>query len=457
MITKVEINKLFLRESFNYVIPLNEKDGVTIIHGPNGCGKTTFLKLLSWVAEKDFEKIAKVPFESMKFYFNTGYMEIKSVPADLIETNSSFFNSLQYFQYFHKEFIISINEGTKKKKRFRVSSSISRLHLRDLRQSENDLEYIGGGMFQNSSTGERFDEVDIRGNRTYKWDNDDCVPNEVSSHLERLKFELIETHRLYKIIDSDDRRDSYHRRPSGGKTHTLRVKEISLAIKKEIDDQILKYNATSSELDRTFPTRLLKFKAEKNLTNKEIARKHDEVESLRRDLRGLGILEDSKNTKLPDYKGIDRTMRKVLWLHLDDMKRKLNTLEGLKVKLELLSDILNKRFRYKKTIISQYEGIKFVIENGKNESFLSPSKLSSGEQHQLVLFYDLIFNTDDNSIILIDEPELSLHVDWQRAFLDDLIKVATINSDYFIVATHSPQIIGHKWESSIALDGGVEK
>src|SRR5690349_22975449 len=35
--------------------------------------------------------------------------------------------------------------------------------------------------------------------------------------------------------------------------------------------------------------------------------------------------------------------------------------------------------------------------------------LSSGEQHELVLLFDLIFRVEKNTLVLIDEPELSLH------------------------------------------------
>ena len=43
-----------------------------------------------------------------------------------------------------------------------------------------------------------------------------------------------------------------------------------------------------------------------------------------------------------------------------------------------------------------------------------------------------------NAIFIIDEPELSLHVDWQRQLFPTLLKQGTSNQ--FIVATHSPFI-----------------
>ena len=70
--------------------------------------------------------------------------------------------------------------------------------------------------------------------------------------------------------------------------------------------------------------------------------------------------------------------------------------------------------------------------------------LSSGEQHELVLHYDLLFRVQANTIVLIDEPELSLHVSWQKRFLPDLLEVAKLSTFDAIVATHSPYIIGER-------------
>src|SRR5690349_23978347 len=68
--------------------------------------------------------------------------------------------------------------------------------------------------------------------------------------------------------------------------------------------------------------------------------------------------------------------------------------------------------------------------------------LSSGEQHELVLLFDLIFRVEKNTLVLIDEPELSLHPDWQMRFVEDLIAIAKNSEFDAVLATHSPYIIG---------------
>jgi predicted ATP-binding protein involved in virulence len=82
-----------------------------------------------------------------------------------------------------------------------------------------------------------------------------------------------------------------------------------------------------------------------------------------------------------------------------------------------------------------------------------PEALSSGEQNQLVMYYDLIFKTDPGTLILIDEPEISLHVVWQRQFLDTILGIIDITGSDFILATHSPQLIHTHWDKTIDLSG----
>lgn len=52
---------------------------------------------------------------------------------------------------------------------------------------------------------------------------------------------------------------------------------------------------------------------------------------------------------------------------------------------------------------------------------------------------------------MIDEPEISLHVEWQLNFLEDIERIAQTNKVRVIVATHSPQLIGSRWDECYDL------
>ncbi len=57
-------------------------------------------------------------------------------------------------------------------------------------------------------------------------------------------------------------------------------------------------------------------------------------------------------------------------------------------------------------------------------------------------------------MVLIDEPEISLHVAWQKEFLNDLQEIINIQNMPVVIATHSPQIIDGNWELTVDLEEG---
>jgi len=96
------------------------------------------------------------------------------------------------------------------------------------------------------------------------------------------------------------------------------------------------------------------------------------------------------------------------------------------------------------TIATQY----FVSSVGDH---LEKAELSSGEQHELVILYQLLFRTKPNSIVLIDEPETSLHLVWQMDFLQDIQRIMDLTPFAVIITTHSPHIIHDRWDLTVEL------
>lgn len=75
---------------------------------------------------------------------------------------------------------------------------------------------------------------------------------------------------------------------------------------------------------------------------------------------------------------------------------------------------------------------------------MSLRRASSGEQCMLVMMLGIAGHISDYSIVLIDEPEISLHPKWQENFTSLLIEVfSNYTGCQFIIATHSPQIVSN--------------
>ena len=124
--------------------------------------------------------------------------------------------------------------------------------------------------------------------------------------------------------------------------------------------------------------------------------------------------------------------------------------DEITARIELFKELVNKRFSYKRVEVEREHG--FLLSSRTGGS-LFPIDLSSGEQHELVLLYELLFRTRPNALVLIDEPELSLHVAWQVEFLKDIERLIKLSCFDVILATHSPQIINNRWELTVELLG----
>ena len=78
-------------------------------------------------------------------------------------------------------------------------------------------------------------------------------------------------------------------------------------------------------------------------------------------------------------------------------------------------------------------------------------QLSSGEKQIITFFAYLIFGLQktNQSLFIVDEPELSLHLQWQLQFVDT---IQGLNPDIqLIFATHSPEIIGRHRDKAVKL------
>ena len=97
----------------------------------------------------------------------------------------------------------------------------------------------------------------------------------------------------------------------------------------------------------------------------------------------------------------------------------------------------------KQIIFNQGGVLRFVRESEETEGRQEHPiySLSSGEIQLVVILTHLYFNpeVEKANVFIIDEPELSLHVQWQQKFVDGIIEAS--KETQFILATHSPTII----------------
>ena len=92
-----------------------------------------------------------------------------------------------------------------------------------------------------------------------------------------------------------------------------------------------------------------------------------------------------------------------------------------------------------KTIIRDAEGIRFLQEG----DILTTRQLSSGEKQMMLILLTVLLEDRQPYVLFMDEPEVSLHVDWQQ----QLVTIITeLNPEIqLILTTHSPAVVMNGW------------
>ncbi|HAJ0576361.1 TPA: AAA family ATPase, partial [Escherichia coli] len=229
----------------------------------------------------------------------------------------------------------------------------------------------------------------------------------------------------------------------------LCARKLKYLMKNAQDDSA----ALSQKLDATFPIRLFeRLEQSKRFSSENIQDRLNGIQDKRRHYMRYGLIQ-ADNELMPQKSTSFYSSNEylsVLDLYIEDTLGKLSPFQTLHQKIDLFESILKEKvLAFKKVMIDRDNGFYFKSHNG---DVIDRNLLSSGEQNQIVLLFNLIFDFVSQKVILIDEPEISLHVAWQQTFLDSLKKIQKINKyEKVIIATHSPQVISKNWELTYDL------
>ncbi len=131
---------------------------------------------------------------------------------------------------------------------------------------------------------------------------------------------------------------------------------------------------------------------------------------------------------------------------MEGEKPDLNKMRGLTAILKKLNDTVNDLFAPKKTFNDKVGDVYFTL-NDKEKTKITLGKLSSGEKQLLILLFSTIIENYADCITFWDEPEVSLHIEWQRKLIR-VIRQLNPNMQ-LIIATHSPSILFEGWENRV--------
>lgn len=420
---------------FNHSIEFPADWDFVIVHGPNGVGKTKLLELIDAVATARFERLTAIPFQTAVFLFDDGAtLRLRRVTGETSDGGNTETKTLVTVR--SDEITLTDWEATRSARVASMGHPMVRNAVRRL-----PVDQIGEDEFHDLPSGTVLSWLDVL--ERYESQLPPQVlrriglPPEIIAFMRDFKVHLIESQRLF-VLDRET--------PQRGNQPTVITFARDLA--QRLSAASAQNSRASAQLDRTFPRRILEAGGlAPNVTEDVIRKRYEDQNTLRSRLAEIDVLDPVAELPLPDRE-LEDWQRLVLATYLDDTESKLATFQWLLDRVGFLRETITSRFLFKKVLIDRERGLRFVTFEGTE---IGAELLSTGEQHELVLTYDLLFNVEPDTLVLIDEPEISLHVAWQQTFLEDISRIAKLVGIRFMIATHSPQIVNKSWDRTVPL------
>lgn len=416
------IEHLVIKDLYNlysYDIKFENEPNIQIITGPNGFGKTTILQIVSHFYSGKFWYFYFLPFSSIDLILSDGIKctftkEINSSKGDNGDTEDKTL----------VDAFLSIS--------FYDSKGLIESGKLDIAYISNLLKYNGIDPLADFDFSQVVERMDVLYNITA----DSYIHNTFSKVLDLLgdkEFLFIKEQRLIGYLRKS--KDSFPIKT---------VDDIKDYIESFFNLAQKVYNAKSMTVDGSFVKRLSNMSEKSKFKHIKRDAIHEEVLAKIARYKKYGLVGD-----LAVVEKLGVHYEEVLKLYLSDLNSKLDILKQFYDKLSLFDGLItSKGLAYKH--LEFKDGTMKVISDSTNKEIPLHS-LSSGEQNLFVLCYKLVFGLNNQHIVLIDEPENSLHMAWLDELLSDYEKIAQLSKCQMIIATHSPTFIHGRWDLTYDL------
>ncbi|MBJ8433647.1 AAA family ATPase [Acinetobacter pittii] len=445
----MKIKKLYIDGMFgDFTYNLNFediKDNVIILTAPNGYGKSTILKIIDDFFNMKFDDL----FDES---FNLFTIEFDDQIVTVVKEN----NLLVIYYGLGKVVEINKNIFRDNKKKF---NNILKNELSYMKKVKNNLwiDTRDDEVINTREMLERYNYIFPEDIVHVKLDDD------LLQLLERDVF-FVDADRLNNINVSENNQEY------------SAINKLSKSIRQLMVDVKEKQYAISMDQSSNFPEKVMSLLSEDididvtKTINKIVKitrfdREYNENEIFGNLNLNPNIIGKLRNEQIYDNKAF----LMVLSSYLDDIIQRIDTCAELAERINLFKESVNSLLQFKNIDIHPAFGLivekkkdkdrvqdeKEIVDKKKIKSFnngdFSINLLSSGEKHLIILLGDLIFNTKYGSVVLIDEPEISLHAAWQKKLLGLIEKISQINNFNVLIATHSFTLINGNWDNTIEL------
>ncbi|EKP0246299.1 AAA family ATPase [Aeromonas veronii] len=414
-IEHVRINKFWKR--FNSECDFNQS--VNIIIGRNGTGKTTFMNVLHSVLSVDVEGICNTDFESAIITLRSGKNK-KTIRVKKIEQSSTPFALLEY-QITRKKYyvqLISSNDG-------RIAAHYRRKAIEESEDVRGELAKIVSLSSLSVYRLRSGDDIDYRDRQnTISINPVDYRLTQLLQQLTRFQLELSQKAR---------------------EIATELQKEVLASVLYNKDSAYNHYNINDFDKEKE-KNNLIYAYNQLNAMDVRIKRKITlHVDSIE---KTISEIKQSKNGKVAniDFSALEalNKTKKIIQMSLDAERKTALVYEPINLFINILSEfIADKKF--------SFNGGQLEVKNSYNH--IDYEALSSGEKQLLILLIETLLQKSQPYIFLTDEPELSLHIAWQRQIIPAIMRLNP--NAQVIAATHSPEVASKYRDSILNMENIV--
>lgn len=389
------------------------RDDVNIIIGKNGTGKTTFMNIVHAVLSVDGEALFDNPFKNVTLTLSDG-KRTRTVKAARVEPKSSPFPIVEY-HISNRKFtatIVGSDDGRT------LPIGVRRRAAEDLQKIKQELSSL----------------VSVASLSVHRIGGD--IDPEVRERMGRRTASTVDL-RLLSLM---------HRLTQYQLELSSAARDVSIKLQRDVLTSLLYTEPKASERgyqlnfdEDTERQNLISAYKQLGVAGAEVSKRiQDHISAVGSTIRNLKTASERKtqDSKISDLK-ID-------FAALESFKL-TRTVVAKSLDAEAETDrIFSQVQLFLQTLKSFIEDKNFSFSGGElivaTEGPLPLAKLSSGEKQLLILFIEALLQRKRPYIFLADEPELSLHIAWQRNII---AAIRSINpTAQIVVATHSPEIAG---------------
>ncbi|PPU26846.1 AAA family ATPase [Xanthomonas arboricola] len=386
---------------------------INVVIGRNGTGKTTFMNVLHGILAADIDIILENQFESATIILEDEKGRKKTIKAIKHEDASKPFPFVEY-KVSTKRYNIPLVPLDERRNFYTIRRKASEYASEVRAQLSSYISLASLSVYRMRSE----IETEPRERAAFK---------RIQSPVDQRLNELVQRLTLYQLEIAQ------------------KAQEISIGLQRQVLTTLL------YEKDQNAAEIRLSFNAEEEKKglqqayhqlgvtgpgiNKRISEHVTAIEA--------SFKEITLNRKVTDFSPIEAKRRtdKVIRLSLDASEKTRELYSQIDLFIKIISGfIVDKKFS-----ISAGD----IVVQSAGEP-LSLDKLSSGEKQLLILLIEAVLQRRHAYVFMADEPELSLHIAWQRKIIP-AVKEINPNAQV-IVATHSPEIAGRYRNSLIDME-----